>query len=102
VYSFGNILYTLLTLEEVFHGVSDKKARKRVKNGERPIPKDIHKVWNSSDPIDMALEAAMNMCLIADITERATARQVEAFLMRKLEEIDPGRLRAWGVEIGMD
>jgi hypothetical protein len=87
-----------LTLEEVFQGVSDKKAQKRVKRGERPIPKDIHGIWNSSDSIDKALKAAMKMCLVTDISERATARQVETFLKRKLEEIDPGRLKAWGVK----
>jgi hypothetical protein len=88
----------LLTLEEVFQGLSEKKVKKRVKKGERPVPVDTHGVWDSSDPIDKALKAAMEMCLIKDIAERATARQVETFLKRKLQEIDPGRLEAWGVK----
>jgi hypothetical protein len=86
-----------LTLEKVFQGMSEKTVKKRVKKGEQPIPVDIHGVWNSTDPIDQALKAAMEMCFIFNVTERATARQVETFLKRKLEEIDPGRLEAWGV-----
>jgi serine/threonine protein kinase len=99
VYSLGNIFFTLLTLEEIFHGISSKKVKKRVKKGERPIPVDSHGVWNSTDPIDQALKSAMEMCLIYNVTERATARQVETFLKRKLEEIDPGRLKVWGVKL---
>jgi serine/threonine protein kinase len=102
VYSFGNILYTLLTLEKPFYDISTEDAQELVIDGKRPRPSSKFgndnpavQMWTSNDPIDLALRSAMDMCLIYNITKRASARQVETFLKAELEQIDPGRLQAW-------
>ena len=82
-------MFTLLTLERVFQGMSSKEAKKRVKAGKKPKPARNMEVWISKDPIDVALKVAMDMCLKTDIPERATARQVETWLKGRLEAIDP-------------
>ena len=93
VYSLGNTFYMLLQQEWPFTGIKSKKAHSLVKKGERPsIYKDV---WNSPDPIIQALKEAMIMCHEQDPTERSSAREVEVFLKKKLEEFDPGRLKEW-------
>jgi len=94
VYSLGNVIYTLLMEEIPFHEQSSKKVRKVVMNGGRPAV--YYDVWHSTDPIVQTLKEAMIMCHEQDPEDRATAREVETFLRRKLEEFDPGRLRSWG------
>jgi len=83
----------LLQQEWPFDGIKSKEAQALVKKGERPsIYKDI---WNSPDPVIQALKEAMIMCHEQSATERASAREVEVFLKKKLEEFDPGRLNEW-------
>jgi hypothetical protein len=94
-----------LTLEKAFYDMSAEDAQELVIEGKRPEPTDKFgddnpalQMWTSNDPIDLALRSAMERCLIYNVTERATARQVETFLKAQLELIDPGRLEAWGVK----
>ncbi|GKY97761.1 hypothetical protein MPSEU_000734300 [Mayamaea pseudoterrestris] len=94
VYSFGNVLYTLLQKEFPFQDVRSKTARHQVKSGHRPSV--YADVWNSTDPAIKAIKQAMIMCHVQNQTERASMRQVETFLRASLEAIDPGRLKAWG------
>jgi serine/threonine protein kinase len=93
VYSLGNIFYTLLQHELPFHDIETEKVYKLVKRGKRPsLYADI---WNSTDPVDMALKEAMLMCHDQDPKQRSTAREVEIFLRRKMQELDPDRLAEW-------
>jgi serine/threonine protein kinase len=78
IYSLGNIFYMLLTREWPWDDMKERNARKLVKAGKRPkLPKSLQ---NSGDPIDKVLMEAMHMSQVQDPNERATARQVEAFL----------------------
>jgi hypothetical protein len=93
VYSLGNIFYTLLQNELPFYDVDSEKVYKLVKRGRRPsIYADI---WNSTDPVNMALKEAMLMCHDQDPKERSSARQVEMFLTQKMQELDPEELTEW-------
>jgi serine/threonine protein kinase len=94
VYSFGNILYTLVQMEYPFQDVSSRTARERVMSGYRPsIYVDV---WNSTDPAVQAIKEAMILCHVQDPKKRVSMRQVERLLKMRLEEIDPGRLQMWG------
>ena len=83
IYSMGNIFYILIAKLWPFEELdNDKKARTKIKNGERPsIPKEIAE---STDPFDIALVKALQMCWIQDQKKRATAREVEKFLDKEL------------------
>jgi hypothetical protein len=94
VYSFGNILYTLLQREYPFQDVSSKVARQRVTSGFRPpIYEDV---WNSTDLATQAIKQAMIACHAQDPAKRSTMREVTNFLKSSLELVDPGRLEEWG------
>jgi len=96
LYSFGNILYMLLTNMWPFEDDSDEEAREKVKRGDRPaIPREI---WESTDPSLKALKEAMFLCHEQDPKKRATAREVETFLIDSLLKQNPDALRQWGVE----
>jgi serine/threonine protein kinase len=86
VFSLGNIFYMLLMLELPFQGLPAKDAAEKIKTGERPS--FYADVWDSPDPYIQALKSAMIMCHQHNVTERATARQVETFLQGKLREIE--------------
>ena len=94
VYSFGNILYSLLQEELPFQDRKMKDVPDLVMEGVRPSI--YYDVWNSTDPIVQALKEAMIMCHEGDPDERASALELETFLKQKLEEHDPGRLQEWG------
>jgi hypothetical protein len=85
----------LLQSEWPFSDVTTHEAKKLVKDGYRPS--FYADIWNSTDPVDQALKEAMFMCHEQESSERATARQVENYLKKKLFELDPGRLSEWGV-----
>jgi serine/threonine protein kinase len=97
VYSLGNIFYTLLMEESPFHDVSSKQAKHIVKHGGRPELSDT--IVNSTDASIGAMVEAMELCHVRYPESRATARQVATLLQSKLEQIDPGRLRQWGVNV---
>jgi serine/threonine protein kinase len=94
VYSFGNIIYSLLQEELPFQDTRSKSVPDLVMKGVRPSI--YYDIWNSTDPIVMALKEAMIMCHEGEPEDRASARQVEVYLKSKLEEFDPGRLKEWG------
>lgn len=86
VYSLGNVLFAILTKQWPFEEVEDdKKARRRIKNGERPaIPDPIR---NSTDPFDKAMLHAIEMCWIQNPVERASAREVQDYMTKELKRL---------------
>ena len=94
MYSYGNIVYTLLMEQYPFEEESRKAVPKLVMEGIRPSM--YADLWNSTDPIISTLREAMIMCHEGDPAKRASARKVSNFLKKKLEEVDPGRLTEWG------
>lgn len=81
-------------LELPFQDMKAKDAAEKIKAGERPS--FYADVWDSPDPLIQALKSAMIMCHHHNVTERATARQVETFLKDTLKEYGPGCLEDWG------
>lgn len=96
IYSFGNILYMLLTNMWPFIEDTDEDAQAQVKKGLRPPISE--EVWNSTNPILNDLKEAMFKCHEQDPMERATAREVETLLLRSLHHHDPEALERWGLE----
>lgn len=95
LYSLGNIFFMLLQGDWPFDDVSSDTAHALVINGTRPtIYMDL---WYSDDPVNKALKEVMMMCHEHDPADRPSARQVEAFLMDKMRELDPGHLETWGL-----
>jgi serine/threonine protein kinase len=95
VYSLGNIFFMLLQGEWPFEDVSRDTAPELVKNGTRPtIYLDL---WYSDDPVNKALKQAMIMCHEQVPADRASAREVESFLMDTMRELDPGHLETWSL-----
>mmetsp|Transcript_26206 Transcript_26206/g.40197 ORF Transcript_26206/g.40197 Transcript_26206/m.40197 type:complete len:97 (-) Transcript_26206:23-313(-) len=88
----------LLTTWWPFEDVSDKEAKQLVKAGDRP--RLLKSIVESEDPIEKSLLEAMYMCHRQSPTERASARDVERFLMNKMKEIDPGTLKEWKKRYG--
>jgi serine/threonine protein kinase len=96
IYSFGNILYMLLTSMWPFLEETEEEAQEQVKQGLRPsIPEDT---WNSTNPIVNDLKEVMFKCHEHDPTKRATAREVETLLLLSLHRHDPTALKRWGLE----
>ena len=95
----GTVFHSILMRErgwyELEHQISTRAWLQKFKDGERPPLS--REVIESPDPSIQALRAALSMCNIYEPAERKSSREVEAFLTAKLEEIDPGRLQAWGV-----
>ena len=67
---------------------SDSEAQELVIKGVRPSFDEA--VWKSTDFIDQALKEAMIMCHQQNATIRASARQVESFLIGKMETLFRG------------
>lgn len=86
-------MYYLLTASWPFHGMNETEEREAIERGD-PIPFE-EGAYNATDPIHLTLHTAMKMCHIYDPTKRATAREVEAYLKGRLEELDPGRIQKW-------
>jgi hypothetical protein len=86
----------LLQGEWPFEDKSEKEAKVLVIDGKRPSF-DEH-IWNSTNPVDRALKKAMLMCHKQNVTDRASARQVEKFLKLQMLEIYPGEMETWGVK----
>jgi serine/threonine protein kinase len=85
IYSFGNILYSVLTGGYPFQHEKSEKAQSRVKDGERPeIPSSIQE---STDPFDLAMLKAIEMCWIQDPIKRASARQIQEFIISELQRL---------------
>jgi len=85
VYSFGNVLYSVLTGGYPFEKEKSKKAQKRIQAGERPkIPISIR---DSTDPFDQTMLKAIEMCWIQDPKKRASARQIQQFITSELQRL---------------
>mmetsp|Transcript_42420 Transcript_42420/g.47915 ORF Transcript_42420/g.47915 Transcript_42420/m.47915 type:complete len:567 (-) Transcript_42420:88-1788(-) len=85
VYSFGNVLYSVLTGGYPFEKEKSKKAQKRIQAGERPeIPISIR---NSTNPFDQTMLKAIDMCWIQDPKKRASARQIQEFITSELQRL---------------
>jgi len=83
----GNTFYFILGGSWPWEEFSiSEDAQKQVVAGKRPeLPEHI---VNSTDPAEIAISTAMDMCLIHDPHERATAREVSNFLIKALKKID--------------
>ena len=78
IYSMGNVFYTLLTGTWPYEDKKTKEAQRLIKTNHRPPIPDKEK--ESQDPLVIALLRAIDMCWAQDPADRATARQVEAYL----------------------
>uniref|UniRef100_A0A7S4JKY4 Protein kinase domain-containing protein n=1 Tax=Odontella aurita TaxID=265563 RepID=A0A7S4JKY4_9STRA len=95
VFAMGNILYYLLTNQWLFEGVSDKDARIKLRNGERsPYPKSI---LDTSDPSEIALRKAIDLCWVHEPRQRPSARKVYEVLSKELDKLDGGLAKREGV-----
>ncbi|KAL7574658.1 hypothetical protein ACA910_003005 [Epithemia clementina (nom. ined.)] len=95
IYSLGNIFYMLMSRNWPFEDADTKESIKFVKKGGRPsLPPEIRK---SKNPIHLILMEAMEMCHVQDPKKRATAREVELFFKKKVNEFAPRKLEEWGI-----
>ena len=88
IYSMGNIFYTILTDQEPWEEVSEKKAQAAVVKGVRPeVPQIIE---DSSDPVDKAIRNVMYKCWKHKANDRPRAREVADYLAKQLSELNVG------------
>ena len=85
----------LLQGEYPFDDVDADEARKLVIAGHRPT--FYIDIWNSTDPVNVALKHIMIQCHEQNPEDRPSARQVEQYLKDILRQLDPGRLEQWGL-----
>lgn len=82
----GNILYCILTLRYPFEHVKAKEVSQKVMEGERPeIPPQI---LNSTDPYDQTMLKAIEMSWVHDQTQRASAREIQKFILATLKRLN--------------
>ena len=85
IYSMGNIFYSLLTGLWPFERTKEKYAQRLIMSGQRPpIPPEIS---DDDDPALKTLIHAIQMCWVQDQYERATARDVEQYLLKNFKAI---------------
>lgn len=80
VYSLGNIFYKFLMNERKYDSsnLSHQEVRELIKSGDRPpIPDNLE---NSSNPFDIALLHAMDMCLKLEPSQRASSKEIYEYL----------------------
>ena len=95
VFSFGNVLFTLLQEEYPFQSRTTEEAQKMVIRGLRP---DIYfDLWNSTDPVNQALKEGMVCCHQQYPDERCSASELAEFFKQKMRQLDPGQLEKWGL-----
>ena len=82
VWALGSIIYSILTQEGVWSGVSEHKAQHRIAKNETP---PIDKKWKESkDPIEALLYKIMyEMCFVPDVEKRATAPEVARYIAKE-------------------
>jgi len=83
VYSLGNVLYTILTRRVPFHKKSTNEAIDLVKDGKKP-----HIPLEKDGPENAAIIEAIHMCWTKDPKDRSSAREVDLFLRKKLQELN--------------
>ena len=95
MYSFGNVLFTLLQEEYPFQSRKTEDAQKLVTQGRRP---DIYfDLWNSTDPVNKALKEGMVCSHQQYPEERCSARELADFFLQNMRQLDPGQLETWGL-----
>lgn len=85
----------LLQNEYPFGDVDADEAQQSIIEGRRPS--FYLDIWNSTDPVIVALKSIMILCHEQEPKDRPSARYVVSFLKSKLRELDPGRLELWGL-----
>lgn len=83
----------LLQEEWPFENDRTKKAQSLIQKGQRPSLYDD--VWNSKDKYLRAIRHAMIDCHGQDPAERASAHDIQEYLLRKMRELDPGEIEKW-------
>ena len=83
VYSVGNILFSLLMdkwpYEDLYKEKNTEAVSKHIVRGDRDaLPTEL---LESTDPIDVAIRTAMDMCWIHDWRERPSAKDIAQFLL---------------------
>ena len=88
IYSLGNLIYLLLTGHSP-RGQTDpnrlNEVRSFVQNGTPPVIDDFN--LNSTDPLIVAMIAALQSCYEPNPKQRGTARDIAGILIRALDEI---------------
>lgn len=94
VYTLGNIFYTILTKERVFHNISKRdqyQVSNMVTNGQFPIhflSQGKPNYVGSLSECEKAIYDAMGMCHVWDVEERSSAEEVEVFLRGEMERLN--------------
>jgi len=90
VYSTGNILFTLLMdkwpYEDLYKEKNTGAVSKHIVAGDRDALST--ELLESTDPIDVAIRTAMNMCWIHDWRERPSAKDVADYLLAEKSKVD--------------
>ena len=88
VYMMGNVLYTILTELFLFEEpmvLNIEKTSKEIVAGRRsPYPDEIE---NSTDPAQLAVKKAIEMCWIEEWRKRPSARSITEYLTGELRNI---------------
>lgn len=85
IYSLGNVLYSVLTGLRPWEGIKDKSAQKKIQAGERPeIPSSYR---DSTNPFEQALLKLIALSWIHEPTKRASARELQKFIISELERL---------------
>ena len=89
VYSVGNVLFSLLMdkwpYEDLYKEKNTDAVSKRIIRGDRDTLST--ELLESTDPIDVAIRTAMNMCWVHDWRERYNAKEVASFLMGEKRKV---------------
>ena len=86
VWALGSMIYMILTGKNVWAGVTEKKAQKKIASNESPPLDDKWK--ESNDPVDRLLVKVMyEWCFVPDPEKRPSAPEVAKFLEQESEKI---------------
>ena len=88
VWSLGSIIHHILTGNKVWKELKKNKAQQSVIDGKLPRISSV--ILNSTNPVDVLLTKARDMCYVYDPRERASARQVATFLHEGWKELSAG------------
>lgn len=85
VWSLGSIIHHILTGNKVWRELKKNKAQQSVIDGKLPRISSV--IMNSTDPVDVLLMKARDMCYVYDPWKRASARQIATFLHEGWKEL---------------
>lgn len=84
VFSLGNILWSIVTGENVYTDLGTSEVKDLVKSGQFvDIPAEARQKLTV---FEQAIVKAMDMCLVIDVKKRSTSIEVEKYLHKKLKE----------------